>query len=86
MKINNFDSIQVVKENTKKHIVYTDRLIEVIDRNGNITYVNDNMVLAKALNVCTEAIDAVLKKQRKTVRGCRLRFVDKTTLKPIEKK
>ena len=54
------------------------------DRNGNITYVDDNMVLAKALNVCIEAINCVLAKKRKYVRGCRLRFVDKNTLKEIE--
>lgn len=84
MKINDFESIQVVKENQKKHIKYTDRLIELTDRNGNITYVDDNMVLAKALNVCIEAINCVLAKKRKYVRGCRLRFVDKYTLKEIE--
>lgn len=84
MKINDFESIQVVKENQKKHIKYTDRLIELTDRNGNITYVDDNMVLAKALNVCIEAINRVLSKKCKYVRGCRLRFVDKNTLKEIE--
>lgn len=85
MQINSFDNILQVKANEKKHIKYTDKLIEVLDRNGNITYVNDNVVLARALDVCTEAIDRVLSGKCKKVRGCRLRFVDAKTLKPIEK-
>ena len=74
-----------IEKSKKKHIKYTDRLIELTDRNGNITYVDDNMVLAKALNVCIEAINCVLAKKRKYVRGCKIRVVDSVTLKPIEK-
>ena len=83
MTVNNFENIKM----NDKHSRYSDILIEVIDKDGNIAYGSNNIEVAKALNVSKQMITNVLNNPTKfhTVRGCKLRRVDSVTLEPVER-
>ena len=65
---------------------YSDCLIEVTDYEGNIAYGSDVATTAKALGCSPQSIYKCLEYPNiyKTCRGCKIRVVDSTTLKPIE--
>lgn len=85
IKINSFDNI---KTSTSRHIYkYSDYLIEVTDKDGNIAYGSDIVTVAKALGCTKQLISNCINQPNKfkTAKGCKIRVVDSVTLKPIEK-
>ena len=85
IKINSFDNI---KTSTNYRIYkYSDYLIEVTDKDGNIAYGSDIVTVAKALGCTKQLISNCINQPQKfkSAKGCKIRIVDSVTLKPIEK-
>ena len=85
IKINSFDNIKPT--NGRRGYKYRDCLIEVTDKEGNIAYSSDIVTVAKALGCTKQLISNCINQPQKfkSAKGCKIRVVDSTTLKPIEK-
>ena len=85
IKINSFDNIKTT--NGRRSYKYSDCLIEVTDKDGNIAYGSDIAVVANALGCTKQLISNCINQPNKfkTAKGCKIRVVDSVTLKPIEK-
>ena len=84
VKINSFDNINVSINNCIYK--YRDCLIEVTDKDGNIAYGSNITAVAKALGCTKQLISNCINQPQKfkSAKGCKIRVVDSTTLKPIE--
>ena len=85
IKINSFDNIKTT--NGRRSYKYSDCLIEVTDKDGNIAYGSDIAAVANALGCTKQLISNCINQPNKfkTAKGCKIRVVDSVTLKPIEK-
>ena len=84
VKINSFDNIKISINNCIYK--YRDCLIEVTDKDGNVAYGSDMVTVAKALGCTKQLISNCINQPQKfkSAKGCKIRVVDSTTLKPIE--
>ena len=84
IKINSFDNI---KTSSRRIYKYSNYLIEVTDKDGNIAYGSDIVTVAKTLGCTKQLISNCIHQPQKfkSAKGCKNRIVDSVTLKPIEK-
>ena len=82
--INSFDNIKVSINNCIYK--YRDCLIEVTDKDGNIAYGSNITAVANGLGCTKQLISNCINQPQKfkSAKGCKIRVVDSTTLKPIE--
>ena len=83
--INSFDNIKTT--DGRRSYKYSNCLIEVKDKDGNIAYGSDIVAVAKALGCTKQLISNCINQPQKfkSAKGCKIRVVDSVTLKPIEK-
>lgn len=85
IKINSFDNIKTTT--SRRSYNYSDCLIEVTDKDGNIAYGSDMVTVAKALGCTKQLISNCINQPNKfkSAKGCKIRVVDSVTLMPAEK-
>lgn len=83
--INNFEKIQTFTKRGRRS-KYANCLIKVIDKDGNVAYGSDTVIVAKALGCTKQLISQCIRRpnQFKSARGCKIILVDSVTLEPVE--
>ena len=84
VKINSFDNIKTT--NGRRSYKYSNYLIEVTDKDGNVAYGSDIAAVANALGCTKQLISNCINQPQKfkSAKGCKIRVVNSETLEPIE--
>ena len=75
MKTIKLEQISILPKKAKRQL-HKDQLIEVTDVNGDIAYATDLKSVADVMHCTPAAVSHVLNGRAKTLKGCRLRWVD----------
>ena len=75
MKTIKLENISIVPKKTRRQL-HKDQLIEVVDVNGDIAYATDIKSVAAVMHCTPAAVSHALTGRAKTLRGCRLKWID----------
>lgn len=75
MKTIKLEQISILPKKARRQL-HKDQLIEVTDVNGDIAYATDLKSVAEVMHCTPAAVSHVLNGRAKTVKGCKLRWVD----------
>ena len=75
MKTIKLNQLHIVKKQARRQL-HKDQLIEVVDVNGDIAYATDIKSVAEVMHCTPAAVSHALNGRAKTLKGCRLKWVD----------